>query len=452
MLDARTCYAKWIESIPKWHDHKTLPHDTAELFKIPVNKVTLTKGFHSTHGRGKVIQEILERSNTQDTWERDVAMWYGYCKESSRGARMCRRLFSIFRQRGILYRKQNGSWGDFGKDFPHVPVASLLSHGDRITILLPPSMEQHKLKAVYRTLKGLTTDPLKATFWKGSWHTFRLFENKVGHTLGTGIYRLSGMALLSEILPAITGAKAYETGDDTIFDWVRVWKFYKGENLHQRHAATHNTHYNGFDGEDIILNRKLWFSEQKAAFKRNYADSFLGRHYFKNVALGGKGNINPFSGVKIAANGEHGHLYVNYQAPTFLKPGCILVGCEGSAPAVPDQSGKAHDTAGTKGRWSPTGGRKWNELMPNTFWGMPGKEEQGYKAAKKNVTKFVCDLSDLPTKVALDFVSSDELTADKLHYPIKEVKPANWDELLRLFEKAASWKGALQAFFGGRIK
>src|SRR5205085_1811020 len=105
-------------------------------------------------------------------------------------------------------------------------------------------------------------------------------------------------------------------------------------------------------------------SQAAGAFLDNARDSAMGRHRGCQVALGGVGNRNPFSGVEVQANGCHGHLYVNYRAPTYKKFGCMLVGCEGSAVgAASDQVGKVHDTAGSKGRWSPTGAEKWKKFM-----------------------------------------------------------------------------------------
>lgn len=129
------------------------------------------------------------------------------------------------------------------------------------------------------------------------------------------------------------------------------------------------------------------------------------KHYGVNIGLGGIGNHNPISGNKIQANGEHGHLYVYYQAPTLENYGGILVGLEGSAPIdawdnrpavghtkgssqrsgyigtgilgaqawlkdkvlhdptlfAPDQTGGYHKF-GERQQYSPTGNAKWEKL------------------------------------------------------------------------------------------
>jgi hypothetical protein len=367
------------------------------------------------HGAENEIREVLGTADTSDQLERDVAMWYGYCKDNSTGAQVCLRLFSALKAAGVLYKKPNGSWGNFGADFPNVPLASLLSHGGRILFLLPMSNScgREIASTVGAFVKGVTVDPLKATFGRGTFHTLRGKSTK-GAVAGHALLRLTGLAAVGSILA--TGHKMHAAGDDRLFDWLT------GGDLHSRALATHSTHWCGFELAQILgYNRKLWFTEEKAQggvhTLSNLRDGMMGRHFYKNVALGGVGNINSFSGVTIDKEGGHGHLYVNYRAPMFKRFGCMLVGVEGSAPGSSDQTGKVHDANAIKGLFSPTGGKKWQALFLNRFFDPQDKND---------VTQFVCDLSDRPISRAIQTIKNAMLTPEKLHYPISPVRMANW--------------------------
>ena len=82
-----------------------------------------------------------------------------------------------------------------------------------------------------------------------------------------------------------------------------------------------------------------------------------------------------------------------------------------------DQTGKVHDAKAIKGLFSPTGGKKWQALFYDRFFDPKDKDD---------VTQFVCDLSDLLAPMAVNTVQSAMLTPDKLHYPLKPVRMADW--------------------------
>ena len=370
----------------------------------------------STSGAGEPIREVLNKATVEEQLERDVAMWYGYCNRTSQGSAICLNIFSVLQKVGVLYKTRTDGWRDFGKDFPLIPVASMLSHGGRILFLLP--MSNSMTREVSNTLgafvKGITYDPLAAVVNRGTYHTTRI-GGTVGQVAINAFTRGSGLASAGAILS--TPSKMSAAGDD------RFWHKLTKNNLHDRALASHSTYQTDWgDPPNLPGGRHLWFTEEKAKLASNVFDSMAGRHYYKNVALGGVGNINPFSGVEIDANGAHGHLYVNYRAPQYKRFGSILLGVEGSAPGCENQYGKLHDAAATKGDFSATGGKKWDSLL--------GKDAfyTGFES-KKDVTLFVCDLSDQHTSQAM--INLDGFNANQLGKTLAPVRPANWAEVIR---------------------
>lgn len=101
-----------------------------------------------------------------------------------------------------------------------------------------------------------------------------------------------------------------------------------------------------------------------SATKGRKAAGLSGQHYGINVAMGGTGNYNPFSGNQISANGSHGHLYIYYAPPTETKYGGLLIGLEDSAapdvgPETTGQTFHSHGIGSTE-EYLATGGKKWD--------------------------------------------------------------------------------------------
>ena len=90
--------------------------------------------------------------------------------------------------------------------------------------------------------------------------------------------------------------------------------------------------------------------------------------YGVNIPVGGLGNINPFSGAKITADGRFGHLFLYYKEPTADKNGAMLIGSEASGPSdhdvshvgTNDQYGGSHGFGGST-TFEATGAKRWKD-------------------------------------------------------------------------------------------
>ncbi|MEL7450883.1 MAG: hypothetical protein AAFN78_16840 [Pseudomonadota bacterium] len=418
-MSAQHCFNRWVAmptqllKNPDLAEHAAY-RDTVKLMAQGKLTDTIRK---SPKEDPQAIQKILRYTTLWEQLERDVAMWYGYCNGNGKGAQFMLKIFTMLR-RGVLYRRGDGTWGDFSVGFPNAPVASLLSHGGRILILLPASNSSSRVYAhkAGKFLKGATYDIL--TSWTDSQH------KSMGKTKN---WKSVGSRILSPIGSALSlGHKTYAAGDD------RIWNHIGGRTaVHSRMFATHSTVVNR-DPERLPGNRFLWFTEEKAKggthHLSNVRDSMMGRHYFKDVALGGVGNYNPFSGVKIKKDGAHGHVYMNYRAPQYHDFGCLLIGCEGSNAGRKNQYGKVHDANATKGEFSATGGVKWG--MPNSLGHCLGTNL--YEASGKNdVTTFVCDLSEMSNSELKAYIDVNLMGPADLHRPPNRVYPADWTKFDR---------------------
>ena len=288
----------------------------------------------------------LEFTAENLAYERDVGMWYGTLQRSAlidtqgtivgsappglppganqrRSHDFLRRIFAILlyasSRNKLLFKRENEwqRWGDY-----RVPIASALSHGGRVLI-------------------ELTND-----------------ENEYRH--------------------------------------LRDWLFYNVPNLRKR-IGTHGVEPLQAPepiGANPIVHRRL--QEIKTGPTKTRLGRALRGQRPKlrnvvelgiNIGLGGYNQYNFISGKRIKLDGTHGHIYI-YQAHPESRthygqregvPGCIMIGCEGSAPIdcyeggpdtkypgtkftgwAYDQTGHAHKLGGA-GRFSPTGGLKWKE-------------------------------------------------------------------------------------------
>jgi len=291
-----------------------------------------------------------EKRQFDQQFELDAAMWYGAIMTGP-NAYTILRLFHMFYYAGVIYRsgKGNGEWDDWSNN-NFVNLASLLSHGGRVTVQIP-------------TLRQ---------------------------------------------------------GGGTLWTWLN-----QDDEIQPRGYATHGLDTQSETG--IFRGHKLRISEKGASGKLGFVKGAYqslkghvqGRHYSFNVALGGEGNLNPFSAstdltkgtfTPIKGDGLNGHVYINYMPPTENGYGGLLVGCEnaehgrGSNPHT-----KAGHGLGGAQKVSAAGGFKWTKLKCG-----PQKEYGG----------LICDLTDRDDD--LDWLTTRPLMdPDKLDGKTQLVRPVN---------------------------
>src|SRR5262249_29204123 len=104
-----------------------------------------------------------------------------------------------------------------------------------------------------------------------------------------------------------------------------IWAWLNAEvRIRERGVATHGIKY---VTNETVNNVPKEVKERKAK------TGLFDKHYYMNVALGGQGYWNKFSGQRITADGHHGHLYFCHCPATPEKVGGLLISTEQSAPA-----------------------------------------------------------------------------------------------------------------------
>lgn len=225
----------------------------------------------------------------------------------------------------------------------------------------------------------------------GTWSTWRSFNWPLAMALSHG-----GRVLVQ--LPRL----ANMPGMTHLNFWTWLWDY---RTPRARAAATHGIDRGTDPAEALPGGFVLHMKEvggKLAAFKTSKG----GNHYGIEIALGGAGNANPFSGKAVAPNGASGHLYLYYLPPEANQYGGLLIGCEGSAPPDrknakhDDQFGGGHSIFGGSNTFSGTGGLKFGGAKlknPAT-----GKKESVAWQDKLSGSKgnLVIDLITVPGAVA----------------------------------------------------
>jgi hypothetical protein len=275
---------------------------------------------------------ILSLRGEQEQYEMDCAMWYGALTDPVGDANkrlMLKRIFSVLYYGGLMVRTRDGwsFWNGSG-----VPVAAALSHGGRVLIQLPRNKAEQ--------------------FWSWLWGGLDPARN-------------------------------------------------------HRMAATHGVMFDP-QPQKMPSGADKWITETKSGQSNC--------HYGVNIAMGGTSYRNPYSGNVISDDGTHGHLYIYYENKPRFPYSALMVAVEDSAPVdryhgngkgrvavnnlkvvVPGahgyaqgQSGKYH-TFGSSGKYSATGGKKWED----TRWHLTGGP--GFKLDSMFIDLTVADVDAFGT-------------------------------------------------------
>jgi hypothetical protein len=194
------------------------------------------------------------------------------------------------------------------------------------------------------------------------------WEDGEPNNLPVGSFLSHGGRLIIQ-LPVRT---AYDNAGQAFFDWLTA-EVSAANLLITRSAATHAL-ADRTPAIPLLGTRKYRMTEKRGmatglrGFFKNVAEH---NHFGVDVALGGAGNTNPFSGKMILPNGEHGHLYIYFNAKDVGQCAGIMVGCENSAPGKTSQTFVPHDWRAISEDYSPCGTMKW----PNMASGPKPKAE-----------------------------------------------------------------------------
>lgn len=345
--------------------------------------------------------EFVRAMTPQQQFGVDVDQWMKTMFKSSNSEMtgILKRLFLVLRQ-GLYF----GQGGEDLQGF-EMPLAAALSHGGRINMVIDYEGWNHR----HQFWNWVMTGKEEKVTHGGK-------ERKAGVTT-PGIANTTGVAGLSRRMGThgveynnfgvplevsktdVKGKKAlegllHENLDDSRKEVVKnalaILKWYEPQGKKTKFTVVDVQLGLGLNRRQVVDALNTLRSREIAEFSasvlkdntpikiKQYSTNTLGlggykkgKHFGIDLPVGGEGELDVNS-KRIEAKGEHGHMYIYYTAPkeNEAKFGSLLIGIEGSAPAFfgsnlkgkSDPFGKAHDTKGTSGEFSPTGGQKWRFL------------------------------------------------------------------------------------------
>jgi hypothetical protein len=128
--------------------------------------------------------------------------------------------------------------------------------------------------------------------------------------------------------------------------------------LFKRSISSHSTHLTSSEGKWVCVEDKGVFAgtvDTLGAFGKSAEQA---HHFGLNFAFGvDKLGEDRDGNFLQGPDGEHGHMYLHYRAPSADYPGSLMIGVENSEPGKSN-----HSLLGTPNKFTHIGGTKWSEL------------------------------------------------------------------------------------------
>ncbi|MEI6161634.1 MAG: hypothetical protein WCP77_17505, partial [Roseococcus sp.] len=156
----------------------------------------------------------------------------------------------------------------------------------------------------------------------------------------------------------------YDDPGQAFFNWLTAEVAAAGL-LITRSAATHALKHRSGPAIITMGERRYRIEEKRGGWtgaRGFFKSAAENNHFGVNVALGGVGNLNPFSRQAVLADGAHGHLYMYYNPKGVGQCAGMMIGCENSAPKKDSQTYCPHNIMAYSERVSPCLTRKWTDL------------------------------------------------------------------------------------------
>lgn len=126
--------------------------------------------------------------------------------------------------------------------------------------------------------------------------------------------------------------------DGDVWTWISAGQLGSGGVIEKRFS----THCTGTRRVGFGPEQKTIISESKGV-----TANFSGNHFGMHIAVGGEGRQAAVGRrVLSRANGDFGHIFFHYSAPTTSKIGSLMIGIEASGSKNRDQFGTGHGTGG----------------------------------------------------------------------------------------------------------